>query len=65
MMKHFDLTFFHIFAKNSENDSANILLWNKHVKELESIAISDRVHRRTIKSITIQEEIGRAEFFQK
>ncbi|KAF0377350.1 hypothetical protein F8M41_012636 [Gigaspora margarita] len=61
MMKHFDLTFFHIFAKNSENDSANILLWNKHVKELESIAISDRVHRRTIKSITIQEEIGRAE----
>ncbi|CAG8647124.1 8080_t:CDS:10, partial [Gigaspora margarita] len=42
-------------------EGTNILLWNKHVKELESIAISDRVHRRTIKSITIQEEIGRAE----
>ncbi|CAG8566171.1 5769_t:CDS:10 [Funneliformis mosseae] len=31
--------------ENSDNDSANILLWNKHLKELESIAISDRVHR--------------------
>ncbi|PKK61481.1 hypothetical protein RhiirC2_718386 [Rhizophagus irregularis] len=31
--------------ENSDNDSANILLWNKHLKELESIAISDLVHR--------------------
>ncbi|CAI2190648.1 19235_t:CDS:10, partial [Funneliformis geosporum] len=46
---------------NSDGDSANILLWEKHLEELKSIAISDRVHRRTIKSITIQEEIGRAE----
>ncbi|PKY56770.1 hypothetical protein RhiirA4_477295 [Rhizophagus irregularis] len=50
-----------LWRSNSDNDSANVLLWNKHLKELESIAISDRVRRRTIKSITIQEEIGRAE----
>ncbi|CAB4375951.1 unnamed protein product [Rhizophagus irregularis] len=46
---------------NSDGDSANILLWEKHLEELKSIAISDRVHRHTIKSITLQEEIGRAE----
>ncbi|CAG8825639.1 6941_t:CDS:2, partial [Racocetra persica] len=47
-MKHFVLTFFHIFAKNSDNDSANLLLWKRHLKELESIAISDRVHRKKL-----------------
>ncbi|CAB5358950.1 unnamed protein product [Rhizophagus irregularis] len=44
--------------ENSDNDSANILLWNKHLKELESIAISDLVHRRTIKTSTKECEIS-------
>ncbi|CAG8512523.1 12196_t:CDS:10 [Ambispora leptoticha] len=47
--------------ENCENDSANDLLWKNHLKKLESLAISDRVHKREIKSIAIQEEIGRAE----
>jgi len=42
MMKHFSFDF---SAKNSDNDSANILLWNKHLKQLESLAITDRVQR--------------------
>ncbi|RIB20832.1 hypothetical protein C2G38_2244341 [Gigaspora rosea] len=90
-MKHFCLTFFHILAKNSDDDNVrgyNFEFWlelrlirakirnnaparysakiryfvmEKHLKESESIAISDRIRRRTIKTITIQEEIGRTE----
>ncbi|CAG8604756.1 1104_t:CDS:2 [Ambispora gerdemannii] len=47
--------------KNCENDSANDLLWKNHLVKLESLAISDRVYKREIKNIAIQEEIGRAE----
>ncbi|CAG8676439.1 9_t:CDS:10, partial [Acaulospora morrowiae] len=36
-------------------------LWKNHLRKLESLAILDRVYRREIKSIAIQEEIGRAE----
>ncbi|CAG8726777.1 3151_t:CDS:10, partial [Funneliformis caledonium] len=47
--------------KNSDKDSANNLIWNEHLTKLTALAVSDRVHKRKIESITIQEEIGRAE----
>ncbi|CAG8707842.1 3807_t:CDS:10 [Funneliformis mosseae] len=46
---------------NSDGDSANILLWEKHLEELKSMAISDRVHRVCIVFDLTKQEIGRAE----
>ncbi|CAG8474302.1 4047_t:CDS:10, partial [Acaulospora morrowiae] len=50
--------------ENSNNDPVNALLWENNGR-LSTLAVTDRINKREIRSVIIQEEMGRYKFEQE